>query len=101
MEESGSRMPRGEMEGKEREVEEGEEEVAAEERKGEEREEKGRGGRGLRLFMCSLMTVRKRMKLLLRNREVSEGLEFYLMSRGFVPLRNCRSVFCAWVPLSC
>ena len=84
MEESGSRMPRGEMEGEEREVEEGEEEVVAEERKGEEREEKGRGGRGLRLFMCSLMTVRKRMKLLLRNREVSEGPEFYLMSRVFV-----------------
>ena len=72
--------------------EEGKEEVAAEERKGEEREEKGRGGRELRLFMCSLMMVRKRMKLLLRNREVSEGLEFYLMSRVFVC--NCTSSLC-------
>ena len=57
--------------------------MAAEERKGEEGEEKGRGGRGPRLFMCFLMTVRKRIKLLLRNREVGEELEFYLMSCVF------------------
>ena len=81
MEEDSSR---GEREVEEGVREEGKEEVAAEERKGEKREEKGRGGRELRLFMCSSMTVRKRMKLLLRNREVGEGLELYLMSCVFV-----------------
>ena len=49
-----------------------------EERQGEETEEKGRGGRGLRLLMCTLMTVRKRKKHRLRNREVGEGLKIYL-----------------------
>ena len=86
MEENSSR---GEMEVEEGVREEEKEEVVAEERKGEEREEKGRGGRELRLFMCSLMMVRKRMKLLLRNREVGEGLEFYLMSCVFVCNCSC------------
>ena len=64
-----------------------------EERQGEETEEKGRGGRGLRLLICTLMTVRKRKKHQLRNREVGEGLEFYLMSCVFVPLCNHTRVF--------
>ena len=78
MEENNSR---GEREVEEGVREDGKEEVAAEEREGEEKE---RGGRELRLFMCSSMMVRKRMKLLLRNREVGEGLELYLMSCVFV-----------------
>ena len=87
------------MGGEEREVEEGvreegKEEAEAEERKEEEGEEKGRGGRELRLLMCSLMMVRKRMKHLLRNREVGEGLELYLMSCVFVSLCNCTSSLC-------
>ena len=83
MEGNGSRMPCGEMGEEGKEVakgvtEKGKEGVEEEEREGEEAEErkgeeKGRGGRGLRLLMCTLMTVKKRKKHRLRNREVGLG----------------------------
>ena len=109
MEGNGSRMPSGEMGEERREVEKGvtekgKEGVEEEEREGEEAEEKegeekGRGGRGLRLLVCTLMTVRKRKKHQLRNREVGEGLEFYLMSVCLSHSVIVQGYFlCVWVP---